>query len=130
MLSTAPEPLATAGDWAVAIAAIIGCCTLIGGLVLRAWRRAAGALHEQMVETIRKEVPAAVAKELPRALEPQAAELRGQLVEMRKELVPNGGSSLRDQVDLANRRIGSLEAGQRKLFARLAGGEDDTSAET
>lgn len=133
MLAEAPEPLATAGEWAIAITAIVSCVILVGGLCVRAWRRAARALHDQMVDTINDVVPKAVAAEVPRALEPHAAELRGQLVEVRRELMPNGGTSLRDQIDQVNRRVGSLEAGQRKVFARLSPGEqldDDTAGET
>lgn len=138
MPAAIPVWLADLGAGAGALAAIIGLCTLVVGIVARAWRRAAAALHEQMVDTIKAEVPAAVASEIPRALEPHAAELRGQLVEVRRELMPNGGTSLRDQVDQVNQRVGSLEAGQRKLFAHLdavgsladADDPDDTAGES
>lgn len=132
MLAAIPTWLADLGAGSGAIAACLGLFLLVFGLIARAWRKAATALHESMVDTIKAEVPAAVAVELPRALEPHAAELRGQLVEVRRELMPNGGSSLRDQVDQVNRRVGSLEAGQRKLFSRLSPGEqlDDTAGET
>ena len=131
MLAAIPSWLADLGAGSGAIAATIGLVVIVGGLIGRAWRRAAAALHEQMIDTIRSEVPAAVAAEVPRALEPHAAELRGQLVEVRRELMPNGGSSLRDQVDQVNRRVGSLEAGQRKIFARFTGTDpDNTDNET
>lgn len=125
-----PSWLADLGAGSGAIAACVGLLALVGGLIARAWRKAAASLHESVVDTIKAEVPAAVALELPRALEPHAAELRGQLVEVRRELMPNGGSSLRDQVDEVSRRVGALESGQRKLFARLSPGSDDTDAET
>lgn len=131
MFSAIPTWLADLGAGSGAIAATIGLILLVGGLIARAWRKAAKSLHDSMVETIKAEVPAAVAAEMPRALEPHAAELRGQLVELRRELMPNGGSSLRDQVDKVNQRVESVEAGQRKLFAQLSTvGEDDTDNET
>lgn len=131
MPAAIPTWLADLGAGSGAIAATIGLCLLVGGLIRRAWRKAAMSLHDSMVETIKAEVPAAVAAEVPRALEPHAAELRGQLVELRRELMPNGGSSLRDQVDKVNQRVESVEAGQRKLFAQLSTvGEDDTDNET
>ena len=119
MPAAIPPLLADLGAGAGALAAIIGLGVLVFGLLGRAWRKAVTAQHEMIAETIQAEVPAAVAAEVPRALEPHAAELRGQLVEVRRALMPNGGSSLRDQVDQVNRRVGSLEAGQRKLFAQL-----------
>lgn len=132
MLAATPEPVASAQEWAVAITAIVTCATVVGAVVTRAWRRAAVALHEQMVETIQAEVPTAVALEVPRALEPHAAELRGQLVELRKEMQPNGGSSLRDQVDQL--RSGQEQLGRqvRLIFARLPAGSDpdNTDPET
>ena len=86
MFSAIPTWLADLGAGSGAIAATIGLILLVGGLIARAWRKAAKSLHDSMVETIKAEVPAAVAAEMPRALEPHTAELRGQLVELRREL--------------------------------------------
>lgn len=139
MSGAIPPLLADLGAGAGALAAIIGFLVLVFGLIGRAWRKAVAVQHEMIAETIQTEVPAAVAAEVPRALEPHAAELRGQLVEVRRELMPNGGSSLRDQVDRLAGELRSVQAGQRKIFAHLgsdhgsladADDPDDTSGET
>ena len=62
-----------------------------------------------------------------RALErAEAAELRGQLVEVRRELMPNGGSSFSDLVnkrlDAQDARLKGLEDGQQQIVDRMDGG--------
>ncbi len=139
MSSAIPPLLADLGAGAGALAAIIGLCLLVGGLIARAFRRGARSFHEATVATIRSEIPAAMASaihqvtrdlvrdEVARAVDPVLGELR-----------PNGGSSLRDQVDRLNREMTSVQAGQRKIFAHLdttgsledAADPDDDRAET
>lgn len=126
-MAAIPPLLADLGAAAGALAAIIGLCALVVGIVARSWRRAATALHEQMVDTIKAEVPAAVAalpyvtrdvvrEEVDRAIETHAAQLRAEIRQVRAEMKPNGGSSMFDRVSA---RLDSVEAGQRKIFAHL-----------
>lgn len=126
-MAAIPPLLADLGAAAGALAAIIGLCALVVGIVARSWRRAATALHEQMVDTIKAEVPAAVTalpdvtrdvvrEEVDRAIEPHAAQLRAEIRQVRAEMKPNGGSSMFDRVSA---RLDSVEAGQRKIFAHL-----------
>jgi len=136
-----PPWLADLGAGSGALAATIGLVVIVAGLIGRAFRRGARALRE----VIHAEVPAAMAaaapavtrdlvrKEVADAIEPHAAELRGELRSLAAQMQPNGGESLRDQIDKVNRRVSSLEAGQRKIFAHLSPGhdlDDDTDGET
>ena len=128
MSGAIPPLLADLGAGAGALAAIIGLCLLVGGLIARAFRRGARSFHEATVATIRSEIPAAMAS----AIHQVTRDL------VLGELRPNGGSSLRDQVDRLNREMTSVQAGQRKIFAHLdttgsledAADPDDDRAET
>lgn len=124
MTADIPPLLADLGAGAGALAAVIALLVLITGIIARGTHRAAKLLRE----TVREEIPLAIAaapemtrelvrEEVERALEPHAAQLRSELRHVREEMQPNGGSSM---VDRFNRRIDSIEAGQRKIFAHLA----------
>jgi len=140
MTASIPPWLADLGAGSGAIAATIGLVIIVAGLIGRAFRRGARALHD----VIHAEVPAAMAaaaptvtrdlvrREVADAIEPHAAELRGELRGLAAQMQPNGGESMRDQIDTVNRRVASLEAGQRKIFAHLSPGHhlDDDAGET
>jgi len=128
VLAAIPPFLADLGAGAAALTAVLGLALLIGGIITRSLRRAAKALHEATVATIREEIPTSVASAMPqvtrelvryevdRAIEPHAAQLRSELRQVREQMQPNGGSSFSDRL---NARIDSLEKGQRKIFAHL-----------
>lgn len=140
MHAAIPTWLADLGAGSGALAAFIGLVIIVAGLIGRAFRRGARALHD----VIHAEVPAAMAtaapsvtrdlvrREVADAIEPHAAELRGELRGLAAQMQPNGGESMRDQIDQVNRRVASLEAGQRKIFAHLSPGQDidDTDHES
>lgn len=128
MSGAIPPLLEDAGAAAGALAAIIGFLALSIGLIVRAVRRGEQAFYDKTMEVIETAVPAAIEKALPqvtrdmvreevdRALEPHAAQLRAELLQVRAEMKPNGGSSMLDRLTA---RMDSIEAGQRKIFARL-----------
>lgn len=140
MHAAIPTWLADLGAGSGALAACIGLVIIVAGLIGRAFRRGARALRD----VIHAEVPAAMAtaapsvtrdlvrREVADAIEPHAAELRGELRGLAAQMQPNGGVSMRDQIDQVNRRVASLEAGQRKIFAHLSPGQDidDTDHES
>lgn len=140
MHAAIPTWLADLGAGSGDLAAFIGLVALVAGLIGRAFRRGARALRD----VIHAEVPAAMAaaapsvtrdlvrREVADAIEPHAASLRGELRGLAAQMQPNGGESMRDQIDQVNRRVASLEAGQRKIFAHLSPGQDidDTDHET
>lgn len=136
-----PPLLADLGAGAGALAAIIGLIILVYGVINRGFHRGSNMLRE----VIREETltPAQtrelVRTEVDRALEPHAAQLRTELRTIVAEMRPNGGSSLRDQVDRLTGEMRSVQSGQRKIFAHLgsdhgsladADDPDDTSGET
>lgn len=141
MPASIPSWLADLGAGSGAIAAVIGLLLLVVGLIGRAFRRGARVLrdviHDELPAAMADSAPAVtrdlVRREVADAIEPHAAELRGELRALVAQMQPNGGESLRDQIDKVNRRVSSLEAGQRKIFAHLSPGQDlddDTAGET
>lgn len=140
MTAAIPPLLADLGAGAAALTAVLGLCLLVAGLVARALRRGAQAFHEATVETIRAEIPAAMASAIPQVTRDLVRDEVARAVDpVLGELRPNGGgSSLRDQVDRLSGEMRSVQAGQRKIFAHLdthgsledADDPDDDSGQT
>lgn len=115
-----PPLLADLGAGAAAITAVIALVVLVAGLAGRAVKRSRQAFHEATVATIRSEIPAAMASAIPQVTRDLVRDEVARAVDpVLGELRPNGGSSLRDQVDRLNLEMTSVQAGQRKIFAHL-----------
>lgn len=139
MPAAIPPLLADLGAGAAALTAVIGLCALVAGLAARALRKGAQAFHEATVDTIRAEIPAAMASAIPQVTRDLVRDEVARAVDpVLGELRPNGGSSLRDQVDRLTGEMRSVQSGQRKIFAHLdtsgsledADDPDDTDPET
>lgn len=139
MPAAIPPLLADLGAGAAAVTAVIGLFVFVVSLGARALQRAAQAFHEATVDTIRAEIPAAMASAIPQVTRDLVRDEVARAVDpVLGELRPNGGSSLRDQVDRLSGEMRSVQAGQRKIFAHLdthgsledADDPDDTDPET